>query len=86
MSSFDGNWEDPADNAANIAWVRGSLRAGGAATARAARTPISRARPTRSADALARNAYGANTARLRAIKKQYDPDNFFRINPNILPE
>ena len=22
MSSFDGNWEDPNDNAANIAWVR----------------------------------------------------------------
>ena len=37
------------------------------------------------ADALAQNAYGANAARLHAIKKQYDPDNFFRINPNILP-
>jgi FAD binding domain/Berberine and berberine like len=31
------------------------------------------------------DAYGANTGRRRAIKKQYDPDKFFRINPNILP-
>jgi len=26
MSSVDGNWENPADNAANIAWVRESFR------------------------------------------------------------
>ena len=26
MSSVDGNWEDPADNEANIAWVRESFR------------------------------------------------------------
>ena len=45
MSSFDGNWEDPADNAANIAWVRGASTRS-PAMARAARTPTSRARPT----------------------------------------
>jgi len=39
-----------------------------------------RARPTLSPG----NAYGANTARLRAIKKHVGPRNFFRINPNIL--
>jgi hypothetical protein len=22
---------------------------------------------------------------LAALKKQYDPDNFFRLNPNIIP-
>ena len=38
-----------------------------------------------SASALASNAYGANMARLRLIKAQYDPDNFFRINANIAP-
>ncbi len=26
MSSVDGNWENPADNAANIAWVRESFK------------------------------------------------------------
>ena len=85
MSSFDGNWEDPADNAANIAWVREAFdqvaRYGKGSTY----TNFT-GQAEESTDALARNAYGANTARLRAIKKQYDPDNFFRINPNILPE
>jgi FAD/FMN-containing dehydrogenase len=31
------------------------------------------------------NAYGANFERLKAIKKKYDPDNFFRMNNNIKP-
>ena len=30
-------------------------------------------------------AYGANYERLAALKKKYDPDNFFRLNPNIKP-
>jgi FAD/FMN-containing dehydrogenase len=84
MSSFDGNWEDPKDNAANIAWVRDAFdqvaRYGKGSTY----TNFT-GQADETADALARNAYGANTARLQAIKKQYDPDNFFRINPNILP-
>jgi FAD/FMN-containing dehydrogenase len=30
-------------------------------------------------------AYGDNYARLVELKKKWDPDNFFRINPNIAP-
>lgn len=84
MSSFDGNWEDPEDNATNIAWIRDAFdqvaRYGKGSTY----TNFT-GQADETADALARNAYGANTARLRAIKKEYDPSNFFRINPNILP-
>lgn len=32
-----------------------------------------------------REAYGTNWARLKKIKKRWDPDNFFRINHNIPP-
>jgi hypothetical protein len=30
-------------------------------------------------------SYGANYARLAALKKKYDPDNFFSFNQNIVP-
>ncbi len=32
-----------------------------------------------------RIAYGAHYDRLAALKRKYDPDNFFRLNPNIKP-
>jgi hypothetical protein len=32
-----------------------------------------------------KNAYGAAWDRLRKIKTQYDPDNFFRMNANVPP-
>ena len=32
-----------------------------------------------------RAAYGANYERLVALKKKYDPTNFFRMNQNIKP-
>jgi FAD/FMN-containing dehydrogenase len=31
-------------------------------------------------------AFGQNLQRLAAIKKKFDPDNFFRVNQNIKPE
>ena len=84
MSSFDGNWEDPNDNEANIAWVRAAFDEVAKHGKGTTYTNFT-GQADESADALAKDAYAANTARLRKIKKKYDPDNFFRINPNILP-
>ena len=30
-------------------------------------------------------SYGPNFSRLQAVKKQYDPTNFFHVNQNIPP-
>ena len=37
-------------------------------------------------DDVIKSAFGPNLERLAAIKKEYDPTNFFRVNQNIRPE
>lgn len=74
-------WDDPDDDDANTRWARELWNA---------------VRPFSTGgvyannlgdegDERVRDAYGANYARLAAIKKQYDPTNFFRLNQNIRP-
>jgi FAD/FMN-containing dehydrogenase len=84
MSSIDGNWEDPADNTRNIAWVRESFRQIAPYSTGTTYTNFT-GQADESVDALASTAYGANMTRLRAIKAAFDPDNFFRLNANITP-
>ncbi|AZO49703.1 MAG: FAD-binding protein [Mesorhizobium sp.] len=75
-------WDDPADDEANMRWARDLWNA---------------VRPFSTGgvyannlgdegDERVRDAYGENYARLAAVKKQYDPTNFFRLNQNIRPE
>jgi hypothetical protein len=84
MSSIDGNWENPADNEANIGWVRESFRQISPYSTGTTYTNFT-GQADETAGALAANAFGANMARLAAIKAKYDPDNFFRLNANIAP-
>jgi FAD/FMN-containing dehydrogenase len=84
MSSIDGNWENPADNEANIAWVRESFRRIAPWSTGTTYTNFT-GQADEAAEASAATAYGANMARLRRVKAQYDPQNLFRVNANITP-
>ena len=80
--SFLGGWTDPADDEKNIPWVRAagdelrSFATGGAY--------INYMAGDESPERV-RAAYEANFARLREVKRQYDPTNFFNSNQNIAP-
>jgi FAD/FMN-containing dehydrogenase len=74
-------WLDAADSEKNVGWARDFWRAlhsfaGGAVYVNDL---------SHDDENAVRTAYGANYERLAALKKQYDPDNFFRLNPNIKP-
>ena len=84
MVSIDGMWADPADNADNIAWVRGAwedLKKFGNGGVYLNFTGMADEMPSAGVD----TAFGRNLERLAAIKATYDPDNFFRLNNNIAP-
>jgi FAD/FMN-containing dehydrogenase len=80
-----GIWEDPADDEANIGWVRrtadsfrpSSFSGAGYGNYAQADEPIERVRAS----------FGDERwARLVAVKRRYDPDNVFRFNHNIPPD
>jgi len=77
-----GNWSDPADDAANISWIRSLF-----ARLRPAMVPGVYVN-FMSGDEADRvpEAYRERWERLRAIKTIYDPGNFFRLNQNIPPK
>ena len=75
-------WMNPLETEACIAWAKQTY---------ASMTPFMAAGryanylgDDESSD-IAAAAYGVNYARLQRIKMKYDPENFFRINQNILP-
>jgi len=79
-----GAWRDPAEDAKQLAWVRGyadallphSLTGAGY---------VNYATPDEPADRI-RAAFGTERfARLAALKRRYDPENRFRFNANIPP-
>jgi FAD/FMN-containing dehydrogenase len=80
----EANWDDPKDDAANIAWARDLLKA---------LTPYSESNLylnfpgfLEEGDAMMRSAFGRNYERLVELKTTYDPQNVFRMNQNIKPE
>ncbi|THK34719.1 hypothetical protein EHS39_29020 [Ensifer sp. MPMI2T] len=84
MLSLDAIWSDPTDDDTNIEWVRdvwGDMQ------------PYSTGRLYLNfpgfgeGETLVRDTFGAETyARLQKVKRDYDPDNLFHMNQNILPQ
>jgi FAD/FMN-containing dehydrogenase len=75
-------WSDPADSERHVGWARElwskiEPHASGPAMINHLNTED---RPER-----IRASYGGNYDKLAAIKRKYDPANFFRLNANILP-
>ncbi|MFN8623593.1 MAG: FAD-binding oxidoreductase [Chloroflexota bacterium] len=83
-----GFWRDPADDPARIAWVTGFSDALQplAMSTRYVNFLGADDDPADRALARAETVYGAEKlARLRALKRRYDPGNTFRVNHNIPP-
>jgi len=82
MVAIIGCWNDPADNDANIAWIRETWREIGEYGTGSLYLNFNGLRDER-ADEGVGDAFGPNLERLATIKATYDPDNFFRRNNNI---
>jgi FAD/FMN-containing dehydrogenase len=77
------NWTDPAANERNIAWARELFAAVQPQVSQAAY--VNFLDRDDGADRV-RAAYGENYDRLVAVKRKYDPTNFFRMNQNVRPD
>jgi FAD binding domain/Berberine and berberine like len=80
----EANWDDPKDDAANVAWARDLLKE----LAPHAETNLYLNFPgfLEEGDTMIRSAFGQNYQRLVELKTKYDPQNTFRINQNIKPK
>ncbi|MFB6129321.1 MAG: FAD-binding oxidoreductase [Salinigranum sp.] len=81
MLNFEANWEDPADDDANVAWVREGF-------AEVEALPVASGRYGNFpgfAEDPARLLFGDNYDRLVDVKTTYDPANLFRNNQNVPP-
>jgi FAD/FMN-containing dehydrogenase len=82
MLSVDGNWRDPAKADTVIEWTREFI-AEASSLAGAGGTYLNFSGDESTETDVLTAQFGANYGRLLKIKKQYDPQNMFRINNNI---
>lgn len=83
VAMLEATWQSSEGASPGVEWVKAS-RARLAKYGYNGGTYLNLTDTSHSPDIL-EHAYGANYARLRALKRQYDPDNRFRFNANILP-
>jgi FAD/FMN-containing dehydrogenase len=79
-----GVWEDPSDDAEQIAWARRAVDALRPSSLTGA--GYGNYAPVDETDERVRAGFGPERyARLARVKRRYDPDNIFRFNHNIVP-
>ncbi|WP_410767008.1 FAD-binding oxidoreductase [Haloferax sp. DFSO60] len=81
MITFEANWEDPAMDDENVAWVRdgiAELRGMAGTSGAYGNFPGFGEDPSQT-------MFGSNYDRLAEIKAKYDPENLFNLNQNVLP-
>jgi FAD/FMN-containing dehydrogenase len=83
LLSPEANWEDPADDEANISWLRNFI-ADMQEFSDGSRY-LNFAGFQEEGDEMMRKSFGDKYQRLAALKRKYDPTNFFRLNQNIKP-
>ncbi|MGH8910622.1 MAG: FAD-binding oxidoreductase [Egibacteraceae bacterium] len=84
LVTTDAYWTDPARDSDMIAWVRSAwddIRGFGTGGIYLNFTALA----DEATNAGIESAFGQNLRRLAEIKATYDPDNFFRLNNNIVP-
>jgi FAD/FMN-containing dehydrogenase len=81
LIGVESNWDDPADDEANVEWARELVSALGERFAGG--TYLNFGGFTEDGQATLQETYGANFERLRKLKAAYDPDNVFRSTFNI---
>lgn len=83
LLSPEANWQDAADDEANLAWLR-NLSADMEAFSDGSRY-LNFPGFQEEGDEMIRRSFGDQYSRLAALKQKYDPTNFFSLNPNIKP-
>ena len=84
MLSIDSVWSEAVDDQVNIAWTRdfwGRMQP----HSHHGRMYLNFPGLGEEGERLLRDSFGANYARLQAIKRKYDPGNVFRFNQNVQP-
>jgi FAD/FMN-containing dehydrogenase len=83
LLSPEANWEDPADDEANIAWLR-DLIADMEEYSDGSRY-LNFPGFQEEGDQMMETSFGPHYRRLAALKQKYDPGNLFRLNQNVKP-
>ena len=83
LLGVEGNWEQPGDDEANLAWVRETVEA--MKPFSAGGVYLNFPGFLEEGDELMREGYGPNYERLAEVKARWDPGNLFRLNPNVVP-